>query len=126
MFAHLKAYRPVKPLAVNLASSRPALRMTADASIVGVDKIKLCRIDNVRPQGIGGMSAARAVTGFAADVPFGHGLRGDVVIDGMAAVAKLAGRALQVVIGKERSPPVCILWDMIFQPAVVGYVPLRR
>src|SRR5579862_607466 len=72
------------------------------------------------------MLAAGSVAALAADVPFGHLLRLDVVIDRVAAVAQGAGRALHVVVGVERGPPVSPLRDLIRTPGTVADIPLHR
>jgi hypothetical protein len=56
---------------------RPSLRMATDACVVRGDVIEPRRIDDRGPRGIGDMIAARAVAGFAADIPFGHGFGSD-------------------------------------------------
>ncbi len=61
--------------------------MALDASIVSSDEIKPSGINNVRTGGMRYMRAPRAVTPFAADVPFRNRLCFDVVIHRMTAVA---------------------------------------
>jgi len=48
------------------------------------------------------MRGAWSMTFLAADIPLGHRLGLDVVVHRMAAVAKGAGRAFEVVAGVER------------------------
>ena len=53
---------------------------------------------------------------FAADVPFGDLFGVNVVADGVAAVARWAGRALHVVRRVQRRPPVPGIADEVFTP----------
>src|ERR1700757_3377417 len=72
------------------------------------------------------MRFARAVTSLAADVPLGHGLGLDVVIHGMTAVAKRAGRALKIIRRIQWRPPVRGVGNEILAPNLVRNVPLHR
>src|SRR5215467_7731661 len=72
-----------------------------------------------------GVFTAGTVAFFAADVPFGDLFCFDVVVDGVASVAGWARRALYVVGRVERLPPIGSRLDEIWQPFLVGDVPLR-
>src|SRR5271154_5464581 len=99
--------------------------MALDAGVAGLDVVHVGRIENVGAGGIGGMLAAGAVAAFAAYVPLGDLLGVDVEVDGMAAVAGRGCRALHVIGGIERLPPVGTLGDKIGPPDFGGDVPLR-
>src|SRR6185437_14323889 len=74
--------------------------------------------------GMRDVQAAGAVTFFTADVPLGDLVGGDVVVDGVAAVAEGAGGALHVGAGIEGLPPVGALFDVVGEPAFFLDVPL--
>src|ERR1700733_15238284 len=71
------------------------------------------------------MLAAGTVAAFTAYVPLGDLLGVDVEIDGVAAVAGWARRALHVIGGIERLPPIGTLGHEIGPPDFGGDVPLR-
>jgi len=83
----METHGPVVEEAVNRIVQWLALRMTLDAGIGGSDKIQLCGIHNVQPAWIPRVLTAWSVTSLAADIPLGDGLRIDIVIDRMAAIA---------------------------------------
>jgi hypothetical protein len=68
----------------------------------------------------------RTVAALAADVPLGHGLGLDVVVDRMAAVAQRAGRPLHVVWRIKLSPPVGIVFDEVAAKNLVRDIPRDR
>src|SRR5271169_570563 len=98
--------------------------MAADAGVVRGDIVEPRRIDDGGPRGIGHMIAASAMTAFAADVPFRHGFRLDVIIYRMASVAEWAGRPLHVVGRIKRRPPIGVCRNVIVEPTMMGDVPL--
>src|SRR5579863_8067555 len=63
---------------------------------------------------------------FTADVPFGHRLLLNVVVDRMTSIAQGTSRTLHIVRRVERSPPVGPVFDEIGPPDLVPYIPLRR
>ena len=72
------------------------------------------------------MLAARSMTFFAADIPFGHLFGLHVVIDGMAAVTIGTGGPVKVARAIKRNPPIRSRFDVIWQPTLLRYVPLSR
>lgn len=70
------------------------------------------------------MQTAGAMTLLTADVPFGHLLRPDVVVDGVTAVAKRTGRALHLVGRVVLHPPIGALLHIVPAPGPVPNVPL--
>ena len=57
-------------------------------------------------------------------VPLGHGFGFDVVVDGVAAVAERAGRALHVVVRVKGGPPVRPRGRLVGAPDLMAHVPL--
>src|SRR5271169_6861148 len=80
--------------------------MALDAGVVGRHGIHRGGITNVSACGMRHVLAARAMTALTAYVPLGNLFAVDVVADRMATVAGWSGRALHVVCGIERRPPV--------------------
>src|SRR5947199_9432358 len=99
--------------------------MALDARVTGGDGIEAGWINDVAASGTGRVIAAGSVTALASDVPFGHGVGGEVVVHGMAAVAEGAGRALHIVGGIVGHPPIGVVRDEIGTPDLVRNVPLR-
>src|ERR1700733_15470197 len=93
---HVKANRPIIVFSVDRIRLWPALRVTPDAGVVRRDIIEPRRIDDRGPHGIRNMGAARTMAGFTPDIPFGHALRRDVVVDRMATIAERSGRPLHI------------------------------
>src|SRR6185437_3990891 len=60
----------------------------------------------------------------AADIPFGYRFRPDVVIHRMAAIAKRAGGALEVVWRIQGRPPVRSILYEVWPPDLVRNIPL--
>lgn len=72
------------------------------------------------------MGASRAVTFFAAHIPLGDPLGLDIVVDGVAAIAKRTCGSFKIAVGIMGSPPVCSLLNMEGKPFLLLDVPLRR
>src|SRR4030081_3931792 len=75
---------------------------------------------------MGDMLAAGTVATFAADIPLQDLFGANVVVDGVATVARGAGGTLHVVWRIERFPPIRSFGHKVGTPDVVGHVPLRR
>src|SRR5690242_10361579 len=71
------------------------------------------------------MLASRPVALFTADVPFGHRLFLNVVVDRMAAIAQGTRRSFLIVRRVKRSPPVGPVFHEIRSPDLVRDIPLR-
>src|SRR5271156_3886049 len=98
--------------------------MTLDAGVAGVHVIEARRIENIVAGRLFGMGLTRTVTPFAPNIPLGDGLRVDVVIHGMTAVAERPRGPLEIVRRIERRPPIGAVGDEIAAPALMGDVPL--
>jgi hypothetical protein len=98
--------------------------MALDAGVVGGDVFHTRWVENVAARGVGDVFAAGAVAAFATDVPLGDLFGLNIVVDGMAAIARGAGGALHVIGGIKGFPPVGALGYEIWLPDVVGDVPL--
>src|SRR5260370_5057491 len=121
----MKTHGPIVILPFDRILQRPALRMTLDADVIRLDIIEPGGIHNVRPGRTLNMRGPRSMTFLAADVPFRYSLGLDVVVHRMAAIAKGAGRALEVIAGVERNPPVGTCLQGVRRPRLVGDVPLN-
>src|SRR5579859_654115 len=100
--------------------------MALDTGIVRLHEVEPGRVDDRLADRVFNMLACRAVTSFTADIPLGHLMSRNVVIDRMAAVAELAGRPLIIVRREQRRPPVGAVLDEIRRPFFVSDVPLSR
>jgi hypothetical protein len=96
ILADVETYRPVKILSIDWIFQRLTLRVALNASVVGVNVVQPRWIDNVRCCRMRNVFTTRAVTPLAPDVPFRYCLGLDVVVDGMATIAKRSGRPLEV------------------------------
>lgn len=103
---HLKSYRPVIILSAHRIIERLTLRVTLNAHIGSLDRVEPGRVDDIRLRRPAHVSGAGAMAFLTANIPFGHGLGFDVVVDRVATVTKRAGWALHVVCGIKRNPPV--------------------
>ena len=72
------------------------------------------------------MFAPRPVTALTSYIPFSHCFGLNVVIDGMAAIAKRSCRPFEIVGRIKRRPPICSVLDEVWPPDLMGYVPLGR
>jgi hypothetical protein len=97
-----------------------------NAHVVGTHVVKFGRIDDRSIDGILQMRAAGAMTLLAADVPLGHPLCLDVVVNGMTSVTKCTGRPLFLFRRIERGPPLGTRFYVVRTPLFVADVPLRR
>src|SRR6266404_1429996 len=70
------------------------------------------------------MLAARTVAPLAAYVPLRHLLGVNIVIDGMAAVARRRRGPLHIIRRIKRGPPIGAVRDKIRPPHFMGHVPL--
>ncbi len=100
--------------------------MALNAGVVGTDEVETLGIDDVLFGGMRDVQAAGTVAFFAAHIPLGNLVGIDVVVDGVAAIAKRAGGAVHVGVSIERDPPVGSLLDMVRKPTSFLYVPLSR
>jgi len=104
---------------------RLALPVALDAGVVGADGVEVVGVDDIKLGRPGDVFAAGAVAFFAADVPLGDFAVGEILVDGVAAVAERAGGALHVVGGVLGCPPVGSgVGDVEGEPLLVGDVPL--
>src|ERR1700723_2602042 len=71
-----------------------------------------------------GMFAARAVTLLAAPIPFSDFFCLDVVIDGVASIARWSSGPLHVVGRIEWLPPIRSLRNHVRPPNLVSHIPL--
>ena len=99
--------------------------MALEADVVGTDEIEAGRVDDVAARRFGNMIAAGAVALFAADVPFGHCVIRDVVVDGVATVAEGSGGAFGLALGVDVGPPVGAFRRVVGTPDFVGDIPLN-
>src|SRR5712664_729019 len=99
--------------------------MALDAGVIGLHIVHARGIQNVAARGMGDVLAAWTMATFAAYVPLQDHFSVNVVVDGVAAIARGAGRALHVVGRIEGFPPIRALGNEIGAPNVVGNVPLR-
>src|SRR3984957_19448455 len=98
--------------------------MPRNASVVTRHVPEARPIDDIGARWMFRVVAARSVASLAPDVPLRDGLRVDVVVDGMATVAKRPGGPLEIVRRVERRPPVVL--HEVRLPCLVRDVPLRR
>ena len=80
--------------------------MALNANIGSLYGVKPCRVDDICLRGLFYVDGAGSVALFTANIPFRDGLGLDVLVDGVAAVAKRPCRALHVISRIERHPPV--------------------
>jgi len=100
--------------------------MALNTCIVGLNKIKAHRIDDVRSRWMCNMQASGPVTPFAHDVPFGDSFCLDVVVHRMTSVTERTSRPPGVVRRVQRSPPVGSILYEVRPPDLVRYIPLGR
>ncbi len=124
--AHVKPYGPVIIFAFNRVLERLPLRVALNTGIVRLNKAETGGIDNVGARRPRDMFASRPMALLTTDVPFGHGLFLDVVIDRMAPVTQWPGRAFEIVGWIKRCPPVTSVLHEIGPPDLICDVPLRR
>ena len=122
---HVVADWPVVVFPLDGTGQRAALRVALDAGIAGRDVVHAGGIERVAAGRMLHVLAARAVAALAADVPFGHLFRVNVVIDGVATVAGRPGGPLHVVGRIERLPPIGSFGHEIRAPRMMHDVPLR-
>src|SRR5579863_2772763 len=99
--------------------------MALDARIVCLYVIHARRILNICPRRLRHVFAAGSVASFAAHIPFGYAMIGNVEIHGMAAIAKRARRTLRIVRWVKRRPPIRFVGNEVRPPDVIRDVPLR-
>jgi hypothetical protein len=81
-------------------------------------------VENVITNRLFAMRLTRPVTSLATDIPLSDGLRVDVVIYGMTAVAERPSGALEIVRRIEGRPPVASIRYEIAAPSLMENVPL--
>src|SRR5215831_18493425 len=121
----VEADGPIVVLPFDRIVRRTALRMTLDANVVGMHIVEVRGIEDVVARRVGYMSAPSAMAPLAADIPFADRFGRDIVVHRMAAIAKRAGRTLEVVSGVKRRSPIGVVRHKIAPPLFVRYVPLR-
>src|SRR3954471_11183284 len=99
--------------------------MALHADIVATDRIQTIRVDDILLRRVGYVLAAWTMAFFATDIPFGHLTRGEVVVNGMAAIAGGPGGAVGIGLAVVGRPPVGTIGDMVGQPSAVLDIPLR-
>jgi len=87
---------PIEVFSLDGVLQWTALAMALDADVVGSHEVELAGINNVCSLGMRDMCAARAMTFFTADIPLCYLLGVDVIVHGMAAVARRAGGTIEV------------------------------
>lgn len=100
--------------------------MALHADIIAANGIEAARIYDVACRGVRDVLASRAVAFFATYIPLGDLAGGEVVIDGVAAIACGAGGAVGVGFAIVRRPPIRVIRNVIGEPTTVHDVPLRR
>ena len=83
----METHRPIVVLTLDRTVERLPLGMTLNAHVVRLHIVQTGWIHDVGARRPFDVLAARAVTPFAAHVPFGDGLGLDIVIDRVASVA---------------------------------------
>src|ERR1700733_172185 len=102
----MTATRPVIGLSADESRTGPALRMAGNTGIVRSHVAHPGGVQYIGPRWIRYVFAARTVTAFASDIPFGGLLAVNVVIDRVAAIARRTRRTLQIVGRVIGRPPV--------------------
>ena len=97
---------PIIVLGLDRILQRLTLRMTLDADIVRLDIIEPGGIHDVRTGRMLDVRDTRSMAFFTTDIPLRDRLGLDVIAHRVAAVAKWAGRAFEIIAGVERYPPV--------------------
>ncbi len=69
--------------------------MALNARVIGAHGIEAGRIHDVRARRLRGVAAAGSVAPLAADIPLGHGLRRDVEVHRVTAIARLTRCAVR-------------------------------
>jgi hypothetical protein len=72
------------------------------------------------------MQASRTMAFFTSNIPLGHGLGLQIVVNGMAAIAGRACWPIGVLRAIKWHPPVGASLDVIGKPFLVFYIPLCR
>jgi len=121
----MKSYGPIVVLALDWILQWLSLRVALNTGVVRPNEIQFCRIDNIRPAGIGSVVASRPVTAFTTDVPFLHTLCFDVVVDGMATITQRPRRAFSIVGRIEWHPPIGVGLHEVWTPEFMIHIPLR-
>src|ERR1700737_3240462 len=99
--------------------------MALNTGVVRPDVVHPRGIEDVRARRPPNVLAARTVASLAPYVPL-HNLFGvNVVVNGMAAIARRARRPLHIVWRIKRGPPVRAVGHKIRTPYSVDHVPLR-
>src|SRR5262245_27821886 len=99
--------------------------MTLNAYIVRSNIVEPRWIDDVGLGGLCNVCDAGSVAALAADIPFSHRPRLDVVVHRMAAITKGTGRP-GILLGRiVRHPPIRARPDVVRAPHLVAHVPLR-
>ena len=100
--------------------------MALHADIGSAHRIEPRRINNVVFCGMFHVGASRAVTFFASHIPLGDLLGLDIVVDGVATIAKRTCGSFKIAVWIMGSPPVCSFLNMVGKPFLLLDVPLRR
>src|SRR5579859_6429591 len=104
--ARVVANRPIVIFPFNRNCHGTSLRVALNAGVTGCNVVHVRGVQDVAARWMIGVFAAWPVTAFASHVPFGDLLGMDVVVNGMAAVARGAGWALHIVRRIVWLPPV--------------------
>jgi hypothetical protein len=123
--ANLKTHRPIVIFPFDLVLQWAALRMALHADIVRMDVIEAGGVHDVRAGWMLNMCGSGSVAFLTADIPFRYRFGLDVVVHRMAAVAKRARGALEIITGIQRDPPVGSGLDGIGSPNLMSDVPLH-
>jgi hypothetical protein len=111
---------------MNRQGQRAALGVALHTGIVPPNIIEAFWVYDVLLRRVRDVFAARAVALLTADVPLRKLTGGEVVVHGMTAVAGRASGPVGVLRPVVSCPPVCVVRDVIGQPASVLNIPLSR
>src|SRR3954451_451710 len=100
--------------------------MALYADVIRLHEIKAGRIDDIGARRLSGVRRSGTVTLLASHIPLSDGPGPDVIVHGMAAIAKGAGWPLHIVTRIERRPPVGTGGNPVRPPDAMRDVPLRR
>src|SRR5580765_9024177 len=105
LVAGLIAHGPVVVSVADGIRAGPALRVALDTDIVPTHVVETSGVGDIGLYGTSDMSTACTMAAFAADVPLGDGMRLDVVVHRVAAVAQQPRGTGFLLRRIERHPP---------------------
>ena len=99
--------------------------MALDANVVCLNIIQACRIYDISSRWVADVLTSGTMAFIAANVPLSDGFRLNVVIDGMAAVAKRTRRPPRIGLRIELGPPIASRRGVVRAPDLVRDILLR-